>query len=144
MEYLNVDANLKMLVWSGHELMGFLHAERQKGLLLNDEGVQQVTILGNYHLKMLLLANRKYIGFPTYKLFNIRPKFHGMSHILDFAATRRNPVTQSCWMEEDWIRRVANIAKRTHAKKTKLSTLQRYAAGPCTALYSISCCLWLI
>ena len=130
MENLNVDSDLKMLVWSGDELMSFLHAERQnRGLLLTEAGIHQVTVLGDFHLKMLLVASQKHTGFPTYRLFNVRPKFHGMSHILDFASTGRNPVTQSCWMEEDWVRKVANLAKRTHARKTKLSTLQRYSAG---------------
>ena len=130
MENLNVDSDLKMLVWYGDELMSFLHAERQnRGLLLTEAGIHQVTVLGDFHLKMLLVASQKHTGFPTYRLFNVRPKFHGMSHILDFASTGRNPVTQSCWMEEDWVRKVANLAKRTHARKTKLSTLQRYSAG---------------
>eukprot|EP00435_Cladocopium_sp_Y103_P074390 s636_g48.t1 len=129
-ENLNIDSDLKMLVWSGDELMSFLHAERQnRGLLLTDAGIHQATVLGDFHLKMLLVVSQKFSGFPTYRLFNVRPKFHSMSHVLDFASTGRNPVTQACWMEEDWIRKVANVAKRTHAKRTKLSTLQRYSAG---------------
>eukprot|EP00435_Cladocopium_sp_Y103_P048868 s2440_g14.t1 len=125
----NVDSELKMLVWSGDTLMSFLHNRRKDGLLLAERDVRQVLVLGEYHLKQLLAVNRKFNGWPTYRLFNIRPKFHSMSHILEFAQSRRNPVTQACWMEEDWIRSVANLAKKTHSRTTPLSTLQRYTAG---------------
>lgn len=124
-----VDSDLKMLVWSGDTLMSFLHDRRKDGLLLSERDVRQVLVLGEYHLNQLLLVNRKFSGWPTYRLFNIRPKFHAMAHILEFAESRRNPVSQSCWMEEDWIRGVANLAKKTHARTTPLSTLQRYSAG---------------
>ena len=63
MENLNVDSDLKMLVWSGDELMSFLHAERQnRGLLLTEAGIHQVTVLGDFHLKMLLVASQKHTG----------------------------------------------------------------------------------
>ena len=124
-----VDSELKMLVWSGDTLMSFLHDRRKDGLLLSERDVRQVLVLGEYHLKQLLVVNRKYSGWPTYRLFNIRPKFHAMAHILEFAQSRRNPVTQACWMEEDWIRGVANLANKTHARTTPVSTLQRYSAG---------------
>ena len=50
--------------------------------------------------------------------FNIRPNFHMLAHIFE-----------ACWMDEDWVRSVANIARKTHAKKTHHSTLTRYSAG---------------
>lgn len=129
MEPLDVEGDLKMLVWSGHTLMAFLHSKRKESLFLAQDDIRQVQVLGTYHLNLLLLANQKFANFPTYKLFNIRPKFHSMCHILDFATSGKNPVSQACWMEEDWVRSVSVLAKRTHAKKTSLSTLQRYTAG---------------
>ena len=139
-----LETELKMLVWSGDTLMSFLHNQRKDGLLLTEHGARQVLVLGEYHMNQLLLANRKFRAWPTYKLFNVRPKFHSMSHILEFSQSRRNPVAQSCWMEEDWIRTVANLAKKTHQRKTQLSTLQRYAAGTLPffsehAAYILSC-----
>lgn len=129
MEPLDVEGDLKMLVWSGHTLMAFLHSKRKESLFLAQDDIRQVQVLGTYHLNLLLLAHQKFANFPTYKLFNIRPKFHSMCHILDFATSGKNPVSQACWMEEDWVRSVSVLAKRTQAKKTSLSTLQRYAAG---------------
>lgn len=32
-------------------------------------------------------------------------------------------------MDEDWVRSVAHLARKTHAKKTHHSTLMRYSAG---------------
>lgn len=124
-----VDDDLKMLAWSGHKLMSILHAERKNGLLLTPEAASQVQTLGEYHLNKLLAMNRKYNEWQPYKLFNIRPKVHSMCHILEFAKSTRNAVAQSCWMEEDWIRGVSNLAKMTHIRKTHESTLKRYCAG---------------
>ena len=129
-ERLNLDNDLKMLVWTGHKLMSFLHAKRQKSLLLTQESIEQVEVLGNYHLHLFLQCHLRYRNFPTYKLFNVRPKFHMMVHILEYAQTSRNPISAACWMEEAWVRSVANLAKRTHSKTTQLTTLMRYAAGP--------------
>lgn len=129
-ERLNLDNDLKMLVWTGHRLMSFLHTKRQESLLLTQESIEQVEVLGNYHLHMFLQCHLRYRNFPTYKLFNVRPKFHMMVHVLEYAQTSRNPISAACWMEEDWVRSVANLAKRTHSKATQLTTLMRYAAGP--------------
>ena len=113
-ERFNLNNDLKMLVWTGHKLMSFLHAKRQKSLLLTQESNEQEEVLGNYDLHLFLQCHLRYRSFPTY------PKFHMMVRFLEYAQTSRSPISAACWMEEDWARSIANLAKRIHSKTTQL------------------------
>lgn len=131
MENKEVDDDLKMIVWSGDALMRLLYTEREEnGPLLSEQARDTVKVLGVYHCRLLLVLHAQYWNFCAYYCFNVRPKYHMLSHIIDMAVdTGRNPVTQACWMEEDWVRQVAAVARKTHMRTSQLSTLRRYSAG---------------
>ena len=103
---------------------------KNSGLLLSEESKEALRVVGGYHNKLLLSLHIRYKGFCCYLLFNVRPKFHMQVHMLETAAqTGRNPVVQANWMEEDFVRTVANLAKKTHKRTSHLTTLLRYTAG---------------
>ena len=103
---------------------------KNSGLLLSEESKEALRVVGGYHNKLLLSLHIRYKGFCCYLLFNVRPKFHTQVHMLETAAqTGRNPVVQANWMEEDFVRTVANLAKKTHKRTSHLTTLLRYTAG---------------
>lgn len=61
--------------------------------------------------------------------WTMHPKFHLLTHMVSFAATRRggrNPAQDSCWMDEDWLRGISRIAKRCHKTTVQLTLVQRY------------------
>ena len=120
-----------MICWTGDYIMSMLHQERKdSGLLLSEESKEALRVVGGYHNKLLLSLHIRYKGFCCYLLFNVRPKFHMQVHMLEAAAqTGRNPVVQANWMEEDFVRTVANLAKKTHKRTSHLTTLLRYTAG---------------
>ena len=89
----------------------------------------EVQVVGNFYLRTHLALNRKYCNWGSYRLFHVRPKLHMLFHVLDSCNTGKNPCSDACWMEEDWIRRVAKLARMTHIKTAERSTLQRYVAG---------------
>ena len=126
---LDIDERFKMLVWSGDYLMQALHHARDEGELLSQGMADCAQTLGYYHLTLFLELHQSYKNWGAFRLFNPRPKLHAMCHILDSCATLRNPVSSSCWMEEDWIRTTAALAQRTHASTTQLSLLMRYYIG---------------
>ena len=131
LEEQDVDSDLKMICWTGDYIMSMLHQERKdSGLLLSEESKEALRVVGGYHNKLLLSLHIRYKGFCCYLLFNVRPKFHTQVHMLETAAqTGRNPVVQANWMEEDFVRTVANLAKKTHKRTSHLTTLLRYTAG---------------
>ena len=124
----NIDPDIRMIAWSGNFLMGSLHIWRDSSTLLEDWQQRELHTVGEFHLRKLLALHEKYKGFCAYGLFNIRPKFHMLAHIFDTSKVR-SPIVGACWMDEDWVRSVAHLARKTHAKKTHHSTLMRYSAG---------------
>ena len=130
LEDLEIDDRFKMLAWSGNYLMQALHNSRADGgLLLSAEMVESVQAVGYYHVTLFLELHQAYQDWGAFRLFNPRPKLHNLCHLLDSCSTRRNPVSSSCWMEEDWVRATAALARKTHASSMQLSLLRRYAAG---------------
>ena len=130
MEPLDVDRDMKMLLWSGDHFTRILHMEKKRnGPVLDTVLANEVQVVGNFYLRTHLALNRKYCNWGSYRLFHVRPKLHMLFHVLDSCNTGKNPCSDACWMEEDWIRRVAKLARMTHIKTAERSTLQRYVAG---------------
>ena len=116
------DPEIKSLVWSGNHVMSVLQtAKEERGMILPRGMKEEVQIMGAYH-RLYVALNRKYDGHLAYKLWNARPKLHMMCHILD-VGTGRNPTSQATWMDEDWVKAISTLAKKTHAKK---NTIQRF------------------
>ena len=111
--------------WFGAQLVQALRNSRADGgLLLSAEMVESAQALGYYHVTLFLELRQAYQDWGAFRLFNPRPKMHTC-----WTAAPPNPVSSSCWMEEDWVRATAALARKTHASSMQLSMLRRYAAG---------------
>lgn len=125
------DPLIKTAVWSANNVIGLLTESRNvNGVFLRPDEVDQAQRVGYFFLNVYFRLRLQFEGWCTYRLFNIRPKVHLFVHILDHLVHKRNPVVGSCWMDEDWLRRIMKIARKTHSTKTQESALQRYLAGP--------------
>ena len=66
----------------------------------------------------------------AFVLFDIRPKFHMMSHmVLDVRRERQNPKYAWCFGDEDYMHHVASLARMTHRNTTMLRVLERLRLG---------------
>lgn len=136
LETQDVDPMLKTACWSAQNFLGVLSDSRQESIFLQPQEIQQVQTIGMLFLDCYLRLRLKFDNWCLYKLFNIRPKLHLVCHFICDATRVRNPLTASTWMDEDWLRRLMKLARKTHIKKTQSSTLKRYLAGPFPALVS--------
>ena len=73
------------------------------------------------------------------KIWRMRPKFHLLSHLFEEGAraSQRNPNENAIWMDEDWVRRVARIIRRTHKDTSCLTVIQRYLLFLCQNLKTL-------
>lgn len=128
LETQQFDVDVKSLVWSGNYILRLLQRSRQESLLLTQAEQEEVSTLGAYHVRLFLALNRKYLDWGAYRLFHPRPKVHMCCHLFEVHSSR-NPVALATWMDEDWVKNVSHLAKRTHGRTAHRTTLQRYAAG---------------
>ncbi len=126
----NCDPLLKTACWSAQNFLGLLSESRKlNGLFLQASEVNQVKTVADVFFNTYLRLRLKYTGWCVYKLFNIRPKFHLLVHLVDSCVHLKNPVASSTWMDEDWLKHIGRVARKTHVAKTQQSALQRYLAG---------------
>ena len=136
-EGLAVDPLLKTVLWAAQNLFGLLSESRTRLLFLLPAEIAQVEAVGKVFLETYLRLRVKYNGWCIYKLFNVRPKLHMVTDVVRV----RNPVAASGWMDEDFIKRVMRIARKTHIATTHSSALKRYLTGqgcPSNFEYQIS------
>lgn len=118
---------------TANNAIGLLYQSRtENGLLMEDQDIKQIQAVGSLFLETYMQLHAKYQGFCGYKLWNLRPKTHLWQHLLESCSRIRNPLVGSCWMDEDWLRGVMAVARKTHSAKTQSSTLKRYCAGLCS------------
>lgn len=146
-ESLAVDPLLKTVLWAAQNLFGVLSESRTHSLFLLPAEIAQVEAVGKVFLEVYLRLRVKYKGWCIYKLFNVRPKLHILTHVISDVVRVRNPVAASGWMDEDFIKRVMRIARKTHIATTHSSALKRYLAGQgCLCKLSVldaTCVKWV-
>lgn len=144
LETQDVDPMLKTACWAAENFLGVLSESRQDSIFLQPQEIQQVQTVGMLFVDCYLRLRLKFENWCLYKLFNVRPKLHLLCHFLGDCTRIRNPLTASTYMDEDWLRRVMKLARKTHIKTTQSSTLKRYLAGPAPALSlsaGVACCI---
>ncbi len=63
-------------------------------------------------------------------LFDIRPKFHHMAHMVkDIRSERQNPKFVWCFGDEDYMHHVSSLAKGAHKTTTMQRVLERLRLG---------------
>ena len=131
-----IDAEVKRACWTADQLFQLLTDCRNKSVWLEPREARQAQILGENFLKTYVGLHQKFHG-SNFKLFNCRPKLHLMAHMVaNFATSPRNPLVDAVWMDENWIGQVLKLARKTHSRRTHVSTLFRYTAGSATSISS--------
>lgn len=127
---VDIDPDLQSLVWSACNWVGFLNDKAKESMFLSADDASQVASVGYFFQRCYLTVHNNYKGFCAFKLFNVRPKFHMLSHLFDDVQSRRkNPMCNSCWHDEGWLKTIMAIARKTHKQTTQSSTLKRYLTG---------------
>ena len=111
-------------VWAANE---FLLLYMTAGIFLTAEQSDQ-SKMGMLFLRMYLTLSSAALILEI-KLWKVRPKLHMLHHVfLNWAwpQCRRNPHNDSTWMDEDYVKKVTRVGKKTHVSTTSLRVLQRY------------------
>ena len=125
-----VDVAMKACVVTANNLFGLLQSARDEGVHLSARDQRQALVVGRIFLEKYLETHVNFRNFPCpYRLFHIRPKYHGVQHWVERVQLVRNPVTSGCWMGEQWIKEVANLSKKCHRRTVHEAALKRYCAG---------------
>lgn len=123
------DPLLKSCLWAANNWLGLLQWCRDRRVLLQESEIRQVVYVGQFYQKCYLRLHLQYQNFCPYLLFNLRPKFHLLSHFFQSCELKRNPLCSSTWMDESWIGNVMRLASKCHKRTMQKTTLQRYCAG---------------
>lgn len=133
-----VEADVKLACWTANQFFHLLTDCRKESVWLEPDQASQARILGESFLKTYVGLHNKYHGRSNFKLFNCRPKLHLMAHMVaNFENSPRNPLMDAVWMDENWIGQVLKLARKTHCRRTHVSTLLRYTAGPCWIMWNM-------
>lgn len=128
-ENVPCDPLIKTAIWCANNIMGLLHEARKDSMFLTQGQINQVLVVGRLFLSTYLRLHITYQGHCTYRLFNLRPKFHVFTHLLEDCALSRNPCLASCWLDESWLKNILAIARKVHKKTVEQSILTRYLTG---------------
>ena len=88
------------------------------------EQAKHVEVVGEAFLRIWISQVHR---FPA--VYRARPKLHVLHHCILEAAHRpshRNVRLDSTWMDEDFMKKISKIIKKTHRNTSPLTTLQRY------------------
>ena len=126
----NVDPVLKSALWSANHLLGRLEECKKNGvLILADPDIEQSLHLGAFYQRCYVRLHVRYKRFCPFLLFNLRPKFHLLTHFIESCQKKRNPLLSSTWTDETWIGQVMALASKCHKRTVQKTALQRYCAG---------------
>ena len=126
---VDLDPDLKTLLWTSQNCIGLLLEAKKDSLLLTEPQARQVQRVGQVFVSTYLLVHQSYKEFCPYKLWNPRPKLHLLCHLFDDCQKLKNPLANSCHHDEAWLKCVMAIARKTHKRTTQSSTLKRYVTG---------------
>ena len=110
----DVDPMIKTLVWAAQNFLGVLSQSRDNGVFLEQAEAEQVKTVGMLFVDCYLRLRVKYEGWCLYRLFNIRPKVHLLVHVFTDTVHLRNVMTSASWMDEDFLRHVMRLGRKTH------------------------------
>ena len=135
-----VDADVKTCVWAANNIAGLIACS---GVMFTEDQLKQLFVVGNLFLTTYLRLRDKFQSFCCYHLWNPRPKFHLIAHLVDQGHRKKNPRTTWCFMDEDWIKSNMRLAKKTHARTTHVAVLTRYTAGLIVSVHGFVEISWL-
>ena len=86
-----VHQNVKTAVWAADNFIGFLHETKKRGLFLTQQEAEQIQAVGFLFLSTYLCLHVQFKRFCVYRLYNLRPKFHMLTHLIDDCQLLKNP-----------------------------------------------------
>lgn len=122
------DFLMESAVSAANVCLMILGTSRKRSAFLTNEERDQVQVVGRF---FLLCYYHLYARGPAgnYYLFHIRPKLHLLDHILALPFGNKNPSVGLCWMDEDFLRKLMAILKRTHVSTSPISTIRQWLLG---------------
>jgi hypothetical protein len=111
-------------MWALHEF--FLSMEEVKSQFFSESQADRCINAGNRVISSYGWLAREATQNKQL-LWPIRPKLHGLCHILLFVeATKRNPKYTACMIDEDFLGRVIRVAGKSSRRSASSNTLWRY------------------
>jgi hypothetical protein len=120
-----MECRLATCLWTANCLLEIL---MNGGIFLKPDEASTANWCGEIYLKMYLSLARSALDEGKW-LFKIRPKFHLLTHIvfdLKDRPSRRNCHNDSTFMDEDFVRKIMMVSKKTSVVTTTMRTIQRY------------------
>ena len=124
-----LNENISSCLYAADFVFSVLNAARHESLYLSEEQREQISVAGQFFCSCYLHLNQQ--PSPTAVLVaRVRPKFHLLHHcFLLTQSQKRNVAAYSCWMDEDWIKKISAIAKKVHKSSMAIHTIRRWLLG---------------
>ena len=120
---------LHSCVWAAGHSVGMLSKAKRKSCFLEPAEKEQIHTVGTLFIHCYLLLHRAGSGCARVGVFNPRPKIHLLHHMFLLPCGSKNPATAQCFMDEDFLKKLMQIARRTHTLTAPFSTLRRWLLG---------------
>ena len=122
------------LLWSSNRCLKLLYKAHW---FLSDSEKNSVEMLGRIFASTYLrLASNSLHNNQL--MWRVRPKFHMFIHLTSWSR-RINCAMYSCWMDEDWLKKVAHVMKLTATTSAQRRVLQRWLLAVPHNLEKVKC-----
>ena len=130
-EVAGLNENVSSCLFASDFVFKLLNTARHESLYLTEEQQEHVCVVGEFfcscYLHLHVAGSPGQVRVLTAR---VRPKFHLLHHLFLLSKSqRRNVSAYACWMDEDWIKKVAAIARKVHLKSYAIHTLKRWLLG---------------
>lgn len=121
------DNLLRTCVWAANNVIGLLASAAQASPFLTDAEAEQVKTVGQIFMQTYVALHLQHRG-EAVKLFQFRPKAHLLQHLLllHVPGNQTNPWLGVCWMDEDLLKKLMAVLRKTHVVTAPVQTLRRW------------------
>ena len=118
--------DLKTLVWTADSI---LSVWSNAGMFLTAQQAFHIEVMGGIFMRTFIKLAANAVQ-RRQRLWRCRPKLHLVHHLLlDRRASRYNPHYMSTWLDEDTVKRVMRIKRKTHKLQSTDKSLKRWLLG---------------
>ena len=121
-----VPAQIKTIVWAANSLMSVWMGSP---MFMSDEQKLHIHVIGQLFIRVYVELAAQALQDGV-RLWRIRPKLHLLHHlILEQRVTQINAHYFSTWMDEDNVKRIMRVKKRTHKLQASDRSIKRWLLG---------------
>ena len=121
-----VPAQIKTVVWAANSLMSVWMGSP---MFMSDEQKLHIHVIGQLFIRVYVELAAQALQDGV-RLWRIRPKLHLLHHlILEQRVTQINAHYFSTWMDEDNVKRIMRVKKRTHKLQASDRSIKRWLLG---------------